>query len=194
MHYELPQVMPNQTKKTAAAQEKVKAKLKKRADDEMLVHKNNAERMKRMRDSQEDMKAELRRRIEMSDSMRIKPKDPKELAAEGNRQMRAQLKRLKESVASAVSKRRFLFDQYKMDARKKEARKKALERIGAAVFDAPVGEDVGDSMRSSTGSWKAAARKDEHSIFREDEKEELELYDDDDFEDSEGGEDSKSGN
>ena len=185
--------MPNQTKKTAAAQEMVKAKLKKRADDEMLVHKNNAERMKRLRESQEDMKEELRRRIELSDSMRVKPKDPKELAAEGNRQMREQLKRLKASVANAVSKRRFLFDQYKVDARKREARKKALEKIGAAVFDNPA-QSVSDSMRSSTGSWKAAARKDEHGIFRDDEKEELELYDDDDFEDSEEGEGSKSGN
>ena len=169
----------------------MKAKLKKRADDEMLVHKNNAERMKRLRESQEDMKAELRRRIEMSDSMRTKPKDPKVLAAEGNRQMREQLKRLKASVANAVSKRRFLFDQYKIDARKKEARKKALEKIGAAVFDAPADRSVSDSLRSSSGSWKSAARKDEHNIFREDEKEELELYDDDEFEDDGGGEDSK---
>ena len=157
----------------------------------MLVHKNNAERMKRLRESQEEMKEELRRRIELSDSMRVKPKDLRSWrpratanarAAEGLRQCRQH-----------GLKRRFLFDQYKVDARKRKARKKALEKIGAAVFDDPA-QSVSDSMRSSTGSWKAAARKDEHGIFRDDEKEELELYDDDDFEDSEGGEGSKSGN
>mgnify|MGYP001367325936 CR=1 FL=1 len=46
------------------------------------------------------------------------------MAAEGQREMRAQMIRLKTSVANAVSKRRFLFDQYKVDARKKNARKK----------------------------------------------------------------------
>ena len=45
------------------------------------------------------------------------------MAAEGQREMRAQMIRLKTSVANAVSKRRFLFDQYKVDARKKNARK-----------------------------------------------------------------------
>jgi hypothetical protein len=123
------------------------------------------------------MQAELNRRIRQSDALRIKPKDPKELAAEGQRQMREQLKRLKTSVANAVSKRRFLFDQYKVDARKRDARKAALEKIGKAVFNTPSSE--------KGGSWKETAKKDEHRLLNNNEREEMELYDDydDDFED-----------
>jgi hypothetical protein len=73
------------------------------------------------------MQEELNRRIRQGDAQRIKPRDPKEMAAEGQREMRAQMTRLKTSVANAVSKRRFLFDQYKVDARKRDARKNVCE-------------------------------------------------------------------
>ena len=172
------QPIPRQTEKTKKAQEKVKAAIKKRADDAAKKISDNAAREERVRVSTEDMQAELNRRIKQGDAMRIKPKDPKEMAAEGQRQMRAQLKRLKTSVANAVSKRRFLFDQYKVDARKRDARKAALEKIGKAVFDVPM--DGGSSSHNS--SWKASAKKDEHRLLNNDEKEEMELYDDDEFE------------
>ena len=111
------QPIPRQTEKTKKAQEKVKAAIKKRADDAAKKISDNAAREERVRVSTEDMQAELNRRIKQGDAMRIKPKDPKEMAAEGQRQMRAQLKRLKTSVANAVSKRRFLFDQYNQKSR-----------------------------------------------------------------------------
>jgi hypothetical protein len=152
--------------------------LRKRAQDEAKKVSDDNARLERVRESTESMQAELNRRIKQGDSMRIKPKDPKVMAAEGQKQMREQLKRLKTSVANAVSKRRFLFDQYKVDARKRDARKKALEKIGAAVFDAPQGGK----------SWKSTAMKDEHRLLNNNEREEMDLYDDeygddDDFED-----------
>ena len=172
------QPIPRQTEKTKKAQEKVKQTLRKRAQDEAKKVSDDNARLERVRESTESMQAELNRRIKQGDSMRIKPKDPKVMAAEGQKQMREQLKRLKTSVANAVSKRRFLFDQYKVDARKRDARKKALEKIGAAVFDAPQGGK----------SWKSTAMKDEHRLLNNNEREEMDLYDDeygddDDFED-----------
>ena len=81
------------------------------------------------------MQEELNRRIRQGDAQRIKPRDPKEMAAEGQREMRAQMTRLKTSVANAVSKRRFLFDQYKVDARKRDARKNVCECLQFFFFD-----------------------------------------------------------
>ena len=80
------------------------------------------------------MQEELNRRIRQGDAQRIKPRDPKEMAAEGQREMRAQMTRLKTSVANAVSKRRFLFDQYKVDARKRDARKNVCECVYNLFF------------------------------------------------------------
>ncbi len=194
--------MPNQTKKTAAAQDMIKRKLQKRAEDEKARAKADEDRERRVRESTEDLRAELNRRVAQGDAQRVKPRDPKQLAAEGAAAMREQLKRLKQSVAKAVAGRRFLFDQYKVDARKKAARKKALEKIGAAVFDTAGAEEQGAarSRSSSRGSgggaaWKTAARKDEHRLLSQGEKEEMELYySDDGFEDDEDdGSDSKRG-
>ena len=174
--------IPRQTEKSKNAQNNVKKKLKKRADDKAKKTHDNNVRLERVRASTESMQAELNRRIKQGDAQRIPKKDPKEMAAEGQKQMKAQRKRLEDSVANAVSKRRFLFDQYKVDARKRDARKNALEKIGAAVFDAP---------KTGKGSWKTTARKDEHHLLQANEREEMELYDDDYGDDFEGDDETK---
>ena len=64
------QPIPRQTEKTKKAQEKVKAAIKKRADDAAKKISDNAAREERVRVSTEDMQAELNRRIKQGDAMR----------------------------------------------------------------------------------------------------------------------------
>ena len=59
----------------------------------------------------------------------------------------------------------------KLQKRKEEARRAALEKVGAAVFKSNDGKKKG---------WKKNARVDKSGIFNNEEKEDMDVYDDDD--------------
>ena len=78
----------------------------------------------------------------------------------------------------AVDNRVYLFDQHKIQKRKEQARRAALEKVGAAVFNSQDGKN-----------WKNKAKKDKSGLFRDDEKESMDVYDDEDYANDEDFED-----
>ena len=100
--------------------------------------------------------------------------DPKQLAKENEEQMQNRLRKLREDVQRAVDNRVYLFEQHKIQKRKEQARRAALEKVGAAVFSSQDGKN-----------WKNKAKVDKSGIFRDDEKEAMDVYDDEEYEDDE---------
>ena len=93
--------------------------------------------------------------------------------------MKRNLQNLRSGITKAVQQRRFLFDQLRVNSLKKQARKAALEKIGAAIF---LNEETSSSSSRNRAKWRKEARRDEHHLFREDEKDDMDLYYDDDYE------------
>lgn len=166
------QPIPGQTKKSAAQEKLVKERLARRREEEEERKRDLKARQDKIKNASKEMQVVLRRRIEEEESRKGPTEDPRQRAANAKKDMEARLKRLRESIDKAVANRRYLFDQHKLDKRKQLARRKALETVGAAVFSSTDGDEDRD--------WKDAARKDKSGLFKDEEKEEMEIYDDDD--------------
>jgi hypothetical protein len=92
------------------------------------------------------------------------------LAKENEEQMRNRLQKLREDVEKAVANRVYLFDQHKIQKRKEQARRAALEKVGAAVFNSTDNEN-----------WKNRAKRDKTGLFEEEEKAAMDVYEDEDY-------------
>ena len=128
------------------------------------------EKQKKMKETSLEITKELQKRI--NEMPKATQYDPKERARQAQESMKENLKRLRDDVERAVANRVYLFDQHKLQKRKEEARRAALEKVGAAVFKSSDGKKKG---------WKKNARVDQSGIFNNEEKEDMDVYDDDDM-------------
>ena len=158
------------TAKTIKCEEKVK----KRMHDDMKKQEEKKrlenEKQKKMKETSLEITRELQKRI--NEMPKATQYDPKERARQAQESMKENLKRLRDDVERAVANRVYLFDQHKLQKRKEEARRAALEKVGAAVFKSNDGKKKG---------WKKNARVDQSGIFNNEEKEDMDVYDDDEY-------------
>ena len=139
--------------------------MKKQEDAKKLEN----EKQKKMKETSKVITRELQKRI--NEMPKAQQYDPEERARQAQESMKANLKTLRENVERAVQNRVYLFDQHKLQKRKEEARRAALEKVGASVFKSNDGKKRG---------WKKNARVDKSGIFNNEEKEDMDVYDDDD--------------
>ena len=157
------------TAKTIKCEELVKKRMHEEMKKQEDAKKLENEKQKKMKETSKVITRELQKRI--NEMPKAQQYDPEERAREAQESMKANLKTLRENVERAVQNRVYLFDQHKLQKRKEEARRAALEKVGAAVFKSNDGKKKG---------WKKNARVDKSGIFNNEEKEDMDVYDDDD--------------
>jgi hypothetical protein len=170
------QPITRHTKKSKQKEQLVKQTLSKKVREEEESIRLEEEKNKAMLRTSKEITKELQKRMKEMPSARRT--DPKQLAKENEEQMQRRLQKLREDVQRAVDNRVYLFDQHKIQKRKEQARRAALEKVGAAVFNSQDGKN-----------WKNKAKKDKSGLFRDDEKESMDVYDDEDYANDEDFED-----
>jgi hypothetical protein len=158
------------TAKTIKCEELVKKRMNDEMKKQEAAKRLENEKHKKMKETSKEITKEIQKRI--NEMPKAQQYDPKERARQAQESMKANLKRLRDDVARAVENRVYLFDQHKLQKRKEQARRAALEKVGAAVFKSNDGNKKG---------WKKNARVDKSGIFNNEEKEDMEVYDEDDY-------------
>ena len=127
------------TMKTRQQEQLVKENMAKKIKAEEDAAKLKEEKDAAMMRTSQEITKELRKRI--NEQPHARRADPKQLAKENEEQMRNRLQKLREDVEKAVANRVYLFDQHKIQKRKEQARRAALEKVGAAVFNSTDNEN-----------------------------------------------------
>ena len=156
------------TMKTRQQEQLVKENMAKKIKAEEDAAKLKEEKDAAMMRTSQEITKELRKRI--NEQPHARRADPKQLAKENEEQMRNRLQKLREDVEKAVANRVYLFDQHKIQKRKEQARRAALEKVGAAVFNSTDNEN-----------WKNRAKRDKTGLFEEEEKAAMDVYEDEDY-------------